>query len=581
MIKLGSNNMVGAYLGDAPISKIYLGDVLVYGGGAEPTYTVRYTYVNGLYEDIVYEDGIAKADAVGVKELVEVEVGEGITKLADDFVSDCDNLATVSLPSTLTEIGLRAFKGCSNLSLINLPRSVETIGDEAFAQCTSLNYFYLHSTPTFELGSSQSPKGAFSGCSDIDFYLSGMTSDEMERWLLSETESGYVVSEFIYGTREETVSVFKSTVVMHCSNGSGTLNQMVAYIKDGEVYADLFSDGKIPSSKYKGTTITEVEIGEAITEIGGYAFQLCSSLTSVTIPNSVTLVQTYAISSCKSLLNVEIGNSVTNIGTYAFSNCTSLTSITIPDSVNIIGDGAFQLCNKLKNVNIGIGVRTLGTFVFRRDTSLETITCNATTAPTVTYNTFNGIKSNGTLYYPSGSDYSRWLSTSNYYLGYYNWNGQPIAQGGTVTLTMEDGTTSAVTYSDGVIPMQAFYNNKEIVKVEIGDGITKIGGGAFMNCWLEEITIGKDVTEVGTIAFMSCPYLTKITCLSATAPTIDYQTFYNVNRDGTLYYPQGSDYSHWLSTANYYLGCYDWSGQVIVDNNEIGGDEFAGEEGEW
>ena len=98
------------------------------------------------------------------------------------------------------------------------------------------------------------------------------------------------------------------------------------------------------------SSLTSVTIPDSVTSIGGYAFFGCSSLTSVTIGNGVTSIGDYAFSGCSSLTSVTIGNSVTSIGNYAFENCSSLTSVTIPDSVTSIGDYAFRWCSKLKDI---------------------------------------------------------------------------------------------------------------------------------------------------------------------------------------------------------------------------------------
>ena len=79
-----------------------------------------------------------------------------------------------------------------------------------------------------------------------------------------------------------------------------------------------------------------------VTSIGQSAFEYCTGLTSVTIPNSVTSIGDRAFSSCSGLTSVTIGNSVTSIGDFAFDGCSGLTSITIPNSVTSIGIGAFD-----------------------------------------------------------------------------------------------------------------------------------------------------------------------------------------------------------------------------------------------
>ena len=81
-----------------------------------------------------------------------------------------------------------------------------------------------------------------------------------------------------------------------------------------------------------------------VTSIGETAFRYCSSLTSITIPNSVRSIGESAFSGCSGLTSVTIPNSVTSIGRSAFSWCTGLTSVTIPNSVTSIGAYAFNNC---------------------------------------------------------------------------------------------------------------------------------------------------------------------------------------------------------------------------------------------
>ena len=120
--------------------------------------------------------------------------------------------------------------------------------------------------------------------------------------------------------------------------------------------------------------LTSITIGNGVTSIGGSAFNGCTSLTSITIPDGVTSIGDGAFRDCASLTSITIPDSVTGIGDRTFYNCTSLTSITIPDSVTSIGESAFNFCTSLTNITIPDGVTSIGNLAFDRCTSLTSIT---------------------------------------------------------------------------------------------------------------------------------------------------------------------------------------------------------------
>ena len=81
-----------------------------------------------------------------------------------------------------------------------------------------------------------------------------------------------------------------------------------------------------------------------------YCFDGCSSLTSITIPSSVTSLDDGCFSYCTSLTSITIPSSVTSIGDNCFQGCSGLSSITIPSSVTSLGWNCFLYCQKLESV---------------------------------------------------------------------------------------------------------------------------------------------------------------------------------------------------------------------------------------
>ena len=127
-------------------------------------------------------------------------------------------------------------------------------------------------------------------------------------------------------------------------------------------------------------------------------------LTSVTIPNSVTIIGWSTFKDCSALTSVTIPNSVTTIAWKAFDGCSALTSVTIPNSVTRIDNEAFSGCTRLQKVHIGDSVKAIGRYAFYNCTSITQISSEAVVPPTCESGVFTDInKSKCKLIVPKNS----------------------------------------------------------------------------------------------------------------------------------------------------------------------------------
>ena len=269
------------------------------------------------------------------------------------------------------------------------------------------------------------------------------------------------------------------------------------------------------------SNLTSVTIGNNVTSIDSHAFYGCSGLTSITIPDSVTSIDSYAFYGCSGLTSITIPDSVTSIGDSAFDSCVSLTSVTIPDSVTSIDSYAFSGCSGLTSIVVPNSVISIGKWAFSGCSGLTSITIP-----------FVGEKADGTGYTYFGYIFG----------GESSWDAEDhipsslkevIVTGGTsidddafsgcsglTSVTIPDSVTSigyaAFEYCSGLtsvtipgsvtsIDYDAFNGCSGLTSVTIGDGVEEIGSQAFYGCTsLSSVNIPNSVKEIGSSAFKDC-----------------------------------------------------------------------------
>ena len=352
-------------------------------------------------------------------------------------------------------------------------------------------------------------------------------------WLVS-SESQY--DKFIItigGTEILNKSGELSGTYQHTFTSSGTYTMEVKYTKDGSVdrgsdYAMIYNitfnrgnsgtcganltweltnegeliiegTGEMTSCPWDGNYESEIKtviIGEGVTSIRNFAFEDCSSLTTVIIPENsqLTSIGGAAFSGCSSLPSINIPEGVTSIGSSAFYECSSLTTVIIPENSQLtsIGSSAFEDCSSLTAINIPEGVTSIGNWAFEDCSSLTSITIPESVT-SIGHVAFSGcgnltsiIVEEGNLVYDSRNNCNAIIETET----------NKLIRGCQSTIIPESVTS---------IGDRAFSSCSSLTAITIPNSVTSIEYYAFEDCSsLTAITIPKSVTSIDGSAFYGC-----------------------------------------------------------------------------
>lgn len=385
--------------------------------------------------------------------LTEIKIPDSVLSVGEYLFYGCTKLADVTMPVQLAQIPNSMFQECVSLKNIELPETVTSIGESAFSGCTLLNHVDIPDAVT-SIGSS-----AFQNCTSLE----KITFPNSITTVGTEIFKGCTALADLYYSGSKT----EWAAISFGADNDILLNTTLHFALDGL------------ASGVCGENLTWIIEEDGTLRISGEG-PMTEYTATYEVPWHALLQE--------EIKKLVIEEGATKIAQYAFDGRTLLETVALPTTLEKIANYAFRNCTSLEKV------------IFTGD------------APTIANDVFTGVTC--TCYYPEGNaTYDNYIMAKDFggtLLWTYEGEVEDYICGETVSWEITEdgilklsGTGEMYDYEISELEYAPWYESRDsILSVEIGDGITKIGNGAFYNCnHCKAVTISDSVTKLGEYAF--------------------------------------------------------------------------------
>lgn len=270
--------------------------------------------------------------------LNSVVVPESVESIGSSAFEDSVDLKKVTLPDGVTKIGPSAFYGCSKLTTVNIPAKLEEIDDYTFSGCTQLTDIKLSESVTY-VGES-----AFEGCSNLNSVTLSENTETIGDCAFYECDS-------LYSINLENVSQIGAGVFVYCSNLDDIdLTNCSLIGENAFSVCQSLINIKFPDSIYSipqtafEYTLWEQSAPDGVLYAGDFAYKIIGDFTdsTLTFKDDTYAINDDFLSYNEYVKKINLPDSLTSIGVSAFEGCSALKTVTIPDSCGA-GNGILRL----------------------------------------------------------------------------------------------------------------------------------------------------------------------------------------------------------------------------------------------